>query len=133
MASLLIGSAILLHKNHQSRKTAKKQVHNDARFAELERENAARLARIQDQVCGGETREGAERGPGEGRAEEYRSQEHPPPSPTPPPARLSDDENDRDGGDEDEGSDTVQEGMEKEVAGRRWRWRLKRRGRERLE
>lgn len=108
-------------------------MHNDARFAELERENAARLARIQDQVCEGGTREGGEAGRGGGRAEEYRSEVYPPSSPTPPPARLGDDENDRDGEDEDGVSDAVREGLEKDAAGRKWRWRLKRRGRERLE
>ncbi len=50
MASLILFLGTLLYDNQQKRKTEKKKL-TAARFAELERDNAARIARLQDRLC----------------------------------------------------------------------------------
>lgn len=53
MASLIIGAGALAYgsiKSHREKKKARRE-HNDARFAELERENATRIERLERPRC----------------------------------------------------------------------------------
>ena len=50
MASIIIGAGVLAYQTAQD-KRKKKKAHNDTRFSELERDNAARIANLQQTSC----------------------------------------------------------------------------------